>query len=363
MALNIRIPSRIETIQKHKNSGGRIAAVFPVHYPKALLRAHNILPVEIWGPPQADPAMADKHLPSYTCSVIRNGLAYLLADKLDLADLLVVPHCCDTLQGLSSLLLDFIPKTKPVLPFYLPRRREAPDIDFFSRELGALELRLAEISGRERDDSTLIKEIATEDRAVQAAQALFKNRQYLPCTNREFYRLIRSREYLPAEQFTALARQVLDEKDTGLESARLPVLLSGIVPEPMDLFDMLTEKGATVVADDMLNTGRRFYGEGSSQDPFTRMAETILLGPPDSTLGSPFESRRDYLINLAGAAGALGVIFHYVKFCEPEQFYLPALKKGLDTAGIPSTVIETELGEPLSNQIITRLEAFMEMLS
>ncbi len=363
MALNIRIPSRIETIQAHQSSGGLIAALFPIHYPRALLRAHNILPVEIWGPPQADSTLADKHLPSYTCSVIRHGLAYLLAGRLDIADLFIVPHCCDTLQGLGSLLLDFLPKTKPVLPFYLPRGRQAMDIDFFSEELQVLNKRLAEISGINPDHKSLTAAIETEDEAVRMVKALFKKRPGLPCPDREFYRLIRSREYLPAEQFMAIAQQVLAEEETVPETDNIPIVLSGIVPEPMDLFDLLTEKGAMVVADDMLTTGRRIYGTSNHQNPLTRIAEAVLQGPPDSTLGSSFEKRREYLIDLVNAEKARGVIFYYVKFCEPEQFYLPALKKGLEEARIPSIVIETELGEPLSNQIVTRLEAFMEMLT
>ena len=120
---------------------------------------------------------------------------------------------------------------------------------------------------------------------------------------------------------------------------------------------------AVVVADDLLNSGRRHYVDSRHRDPFARMAEMIVLGPPDSTTGSLFEKRVPYLIDRVASSRAKGVIFYYVKFCEPEAFYLPALKKGLEKADIPSIVLEVEIGEPLSNQIVTRLQAFIEILS
>jgi benzoyl-CoA reductase/2-hydroxyglutaryl-CoA dehydratase subunit BcrC/BadD/HgdB len=131
----------------------------------------------------------------------------------------------------------------------------------------------------------------------------------------------------------------------------------------MTIFDALDQMGAAVVADDFAGCGRRLYPAGQSDDPFTRMAERILAAPPDSTRGSAIEARLEYLARLAQTSGARGVVFYDVKFCEPELFYLPALRKGLKDAGIPSLALEADLNDPLSHQVLTRLEAFMEMIA
>jgi benzoyl-CoA reductase/2-hydroxyglutaryl-CoA dehydratase subunit BcrC/BadD/HgdB len=68
-------------------------------------------------------------------------------------------------------------------------------------------------------------------------------------------------------------------------------------------------------------------------------------------------------VNLVKGSGARGVIFYHVKFCEPEKFYYPALMKGLEGAGIPSVLVEAEIGEPLAAQVVNRLEAFKEVIS
>jgi benzoyl-CoA reductase/2-hydroxyglutaryl-CoA dehydratase subunit BcrC/BadD/HgdB len=52
-----------------------------------------------------------------------------------------------------------------------------------------------------------------------------------------------------------------------------------------------------------------------------------------------------------------------VKFCEPELFDLPALRRGLRDAGLPSIAVEVDLNDPVSQQARTRLEAFLEMIA
>ena len=70
----LECPKRRQVIDGHRNEGGRIAAVFPIHYPRALFRATGVLPVEVWGPPGLDSSLGDAHLQAYTCAIVRNGL-------------------------------------------------------------------------------------------------------------------------------------------------------------------------------------------------------------------------------------------------------------------------------------------------
>jgi len=62
-------------------------------------------------------------------------------------------------------------------------------------------------------------------------------------------------------------------------------------------------------------------------------------------------------------SGARGVVFYIVKFCEPELFYLPHLRSALQEKGIPSVVLEVDLNDELSQQMLTRLDALLEMIA
>jgi benzoyl-CoA reductase/2-hydroxyglutaryl-CoA dehydratase subunit BcrC/BadD/HgdB len=50
-----------------------------------------------------------------------------------------------------------------------------------------------------------------------------------------------------------------------------------------------------------------------------------------------------------------------VKFCEPEQFYLPSLRRALGEDGLATVTIELDVSEPMSGQLATRLEALLEI--
>jgi benzoyl-CoA reductase/2-hydroxyglutaryl-CoA dehydratase subunit BcrC/BadD/HgdB len=60
--------------------------------------------------------------------------------------------------------------------------------------------------------------------------------------------------------------------------------------------------------------------------------------------------------------GARGIIIYDVKFCEPELFDIPQLRRLLEAAGHPLLHVEFDLAATISQQTVTRIEAFVEML-
>jgi benzoyl-CoA reductase/2-hydroxyglutaryl-CoA dehydratase subunit BcrC/BadD/HgdB len=58
----------------------------------------------------------------------------------------------------------------------------------------------------------------------------------------------------------------------------------------------------------------------------------------------------------------MGVVFYDVKFCEPELYDLPQLRQGLRQAGLPSISIEVDLNDALTQPVLNRLAAFLEMI-
>lgn len=355
------IPKRTEAIRAFKNNGGQIAAVLPIHYPRALFRAFNILPVEVWGPPKTDVSLGGAHLQPYVCSIVHNALSFLKNGGLEIADYIMVPHACDSLQGLGSILLDFVKPRQAVLPLYLPRGQRKDDIRFLAQELEHIYRRLSELCGKRPSDETLRTCIQREEQADAWLRELYNKRGQLGVSTLAFYRLVRSREYVPAEVFSQLAEQTLKQRGRA-ESAGIPVLLSGIVPEPMEVLQTIEDAGGVVMADDLACCGRRLYRPGSSENPFERMAERIVSAPPDPTRGNSIEEREDHLLQLARKTGARGVIFYDVKFCEPELFDLPSLRANLKKAGLHSVNIEIDINDPLPNQVVTRIGAFLEIL-
>jgi len=355
-----RIPDRKEIVSRMKREGRPIAAVLPIHVPRALLRAHGYHPMEVWGPPRVRSNQGDQHFQSYTCAIARNATSFLLEGGLDVTDVILIPHTCDALQGMASVLKDFVRPHQPVLTLYHPRARRGSDLLFYVDELQRLAGELQVLCGRSPSKAEWLDAIEMESEADAALASLYADRGRLAASDREFYSVVRAREYLPAEDFTALANGL--PRDAGATAGGVPIAVSGIVLEPMELLDRLAQIGGRVVADDLACGYRRVYPAVTQGSPLERIARSLLHAPPDPTRGTPIEERAVDLIRRMKESGARGLLIYDVKFCEPELFDIPRLRRRLAAAGFPVTHVEHELETSLSQQTLTRIEAFLETL-
>ena len=337
-----------------------MAAVTPIHYHRALLRAHGILPVEVWGPPRADTSGGDAHLQAYTCSIVRAALAFFLDHGLDAVDLLLMPHACDSLQGLASVVQKFVRPEQPVLTLYMPRGTRSCDVAFLADELRVLGASLREITGVTPTDEVLLAAIRLEETADARTRVLLEEHLPLALDVQGLYRILRAREYLPAEDWLALTDGL--EADAAPPPG-VPLILSGVLPEPMDVLGALSAAGGRIVADDTACVGRRAYAAGSGTDPYLRMAEALVHGPPDPMRGSSIAARTHHMEQLAEATGARGVLFYAVKYCEPELYDVPLMVKAMRALGLQTLVVEVEVGAALDDRTIGRVEAFLEMMA
>lgn len=338
--------------------GQPVALTAPIHHPKALLRAFGFQVMELWDPrggANAGPSRSQ----AYICSVVGNILAFLTSGRVEGASLLLVPHSCDSLQGLGSILRDFSTLPFPVLTMYMPRGVRSSDQDFLFNELTALRRRLEDLTGETPSDQEIHHYLDLEEDADDAVRALFS--QGAELASPRLYEVIRTREYLPAEDFIRLAREL--RPGAGAPSPATRLILSGILPGPQELLETLETAGARVVGDDLACCGRRIAPPVQHPDPLKRMAARLLAAPPDPMRGSPIQERIDRLFRLIDGSRAQGVLFTGIKYCEPELFDLPLVRSALDGRGVPSLVLELEAGARLGHQTINRIEAFLEMLS
>lgn len=340
-------------------------AVLPIVYPKELLTALGVLAVELWGPPGPPRSDAAGRLQTYVCAVARNALAFLQGGGADAVSGLLVPHTCDSLQGLATLLTDLGGWRKPVLVFQHPRGGDRPSARRFAEaELRALAASLEPIAGRRLEPERLAWALRLHARIDALRAALLDGRARLPLDDAELYALLRRGEWLWPEEHLAELEGAAARLSAGHAAPGIPVLVTGYVPEPAGLFSALNRAGAHVAADDYAAVGRRvcrapLAGEG---DPWAALVDRSFALPPCPTRGADEGERMRHLEDLVERSGARGVLVHVQKFCEPELFDVPAIRRTFAARGIPVVVLEGELEHELSAQAETRLEAFVEML-
>ena len=322
----------------------------------------NAVPVEIWDPP-IETANANVHLQPYICSVVKSGLALILEGKTKILDGFLFPHTCDSIQNLASVVNDYLGLEIPCCFFYHPKAPFGKSTrDYYTNQLkslaGVLEGHLGPVGSDE------LKRRVTQglDLHRRLADAYEMRRSgAIAASNTSFYRNVRLAEYQHPDDFLSGFETFLAvSKGENLKGPA--VILSGILPHP-EILRLLDQQGVRVVDDDLLSCGRRMpLRFGEAQDPYEILVENYFAMPPCPTRGSPIQERIDFMMNKAQASEAQGIIFCVIKFCEPEWFDVPEMVAAAKEAGLKTLILDLEVNQPLSGQLATRVEAFVEML-
>jgi len=359
---------RIEYIQKQQKEHSRkVIGALPVHYPKEIFTALDVVPVEIWGPPGPKAGEGAGLLQTYICPIVRNALSFIRSGKADIVDGLLFPHTCDSMQGLATLVPDWLNYKKPVFRFQHPRGSHRPEaLNYLRDEISLLVHSLENAFGLSMNPARLNEALRLHKEAEGLIRLLFSRRLHFKGSDRELYSLIRQGEFLRVEDHIPLLKKAIAEIADRPVHKAIPVMITGYVPEPMAIFDSLNAAGAIVVADDYAGIGRRIPRPTDNrlddEGGIDAVIRRYLSLPPCSTKTMNPEVRIPYLLSLIKESGAQGVVIHEVKFCEPELFEIASIRNAFEAVGVPVLFLETELEAELSSRTITMIEAFLEVL-
>jgi len=361
---------RKDYIREQKERHGRkVLAVLPIQYPKELLTAMDVLAVELWGPPGKVRGPGAGRLQAYVCAVARNAVAFVQAGGTEDVDGFLYPHACDSIQGLATLIPNFGGAgDKPALHFLNPKGEPRPSSrKFMIAELRDLAHKIGVLTGVVLAPERLQWAIELHREIDALRLRLLDGRARLALSDRALYEVLRRGEWLwPADHLSELKEAVSGLDEAGaVKQKGVGLLLTGIVPEPMTIFDELADMGAYVAADDYAAVGRRVVRKPLvlKEDPVETLAWLMFAHPPCPTRTSSLATRLTYLDRLLHRSGAAGVVIHTVKFCEPELFDVAGIKKHFGAQGVGVLFLESELEGELAGQTITRLEAFVEMVA
>jgi benzoyl-CoA reductase/2-hydroxyglutaryl-CoA dehydratase subunit BcrC/BadD/HgdB len=153
------------------------------------------------------------------------------------------------------------------------------------------------------------------------------------------------------------------EQETAAPAAGKRLVLAGGVCEAPAIYDVIEAAGATVVWDDLCTGWRYAAGHIEPLDEiWTALARRYLQRSVCPAKHAGLTRRAASIRSSARLAKADGVIFLFLKFCDPHLFDYPYLKQRLDAAGLPCLMVELEDQRAAEGQLRTRCEAFIEML-
>lgn len=352
--------------QSMKETGKKAVGCFPIYAPEELIYAAGALPVGLWGGKRTG-VLANKYLQSFCCSIMKANTEQALRGDYEMLSAIILTTYCDTLKCVTENWKTAVPELNPIPMVYPQNRKTEAGKLFFVEELMRVQLELEKILGV----------TITEDKLKEAMDVYEDYRGAM----REFtdaicdfpktfdagtrHLVIKAASFMDKKVYTGIIKEItecLKAEEHELEEEK-KIVLTGLLAEPVELLHLLTENGMYTAADDLAQESRQFRAEAPREGTvFERMAERLAMQDGCAFLYDTEKSRGQKLIELVNEKKAAAVIFCQLKFCDPDEFDYPIVKKEMEKAGIPLLHLEFEQQMDSVEQLRTRIQGFAELL-
>lgn len=357
-----------EVIKKFKKeTGNKAIGCFPVYCPEEIIHAAGMFPVGIWGG-HTELDLAKQYFPAFACSIMQSSLEYGLKGTYNELSAVIIPGMCDTLICLGQNWKVAVPKVPYIALVYPQNRKLDSGVTYLVNEFKHVKKELEKIGGKEITEEKLHEsiEIYNEHRRVMqefVALAPKYSKTIKPSVRNL---VIKSGFFMRKEEHTDLVKKLISKlnKMQVEECTGSKVVLTGISLDSKDILEILEENNITVVADDLAQESRQFRTlVPDGKDALERLARQWSNVEGCSLAYDPDKKRGSMIVDKVKANGADGVVFCMMKFCDPEEYDYPVVKKDIESHDIPTLYIEVDQQTSNNEQVRTRVQAFSEMLS
>ena len=342
----------------------KVVLVAPVYTPEELIHSMGAVPMGAWG---GDLQLQDakKYFPAFICSIVQSLVELGMHGCYDGVSAIVIPSLCDSLKVVGENWKYAVPSI-PFIPMTYPQNRK-PDFaaDFIRSGYERVIADLEKATGLKYSADQLADSIKVYNQHNAVMRKLSDVlAQHPEVTTAQRSDIFKSAWFMLKEEHTALVQELIQQLEAQNPSnIGVPVVVTGILTDAPGLTSLFDEFGLRVVADDVAAESRQYRTDASTDgDPMECLINKFRNLDNCSVLYDPDKKRIPMIVDLAKQHGAKGIIFVLTKFCDPEEFDYPLLKKACEAAGMPLVSIEADRQMVNYEQARTLLETFVEML-
>jgi len=250
----------------------------------------------------------------------------------------------------------------------VPRKYSERALDLYFGQVVELKKRLEQHLGVEITDQSLMKSIALHNEFRSLLRSLNDLRKLdrPPIDGSQTMEVLNASSRMPKEDFNDCLRDLLRDlehsKPNGKGKAR--IMIAGSALNNADFIQSIERIGGLVVTDELC-TGTRYWADpvvvGDHDEPLKAIARRYLNNFPCARM-YPSEERFQRMLRLIRDFRVDGVISQTIRYCSPYSNDLPLLSDLFKRNGVPMLSLDVEYGTSGSGQILTRVQAFLEML-
>lgn len=357
-----------EMMEDYIKQGKKVIGVLPVYTPEEIVHAAGMVPMGLWGG-QVEIDKAKQYYPAFACSIMQSIAEFGLKGSYKGLSGVIIPCMCDTLICMTQNWKSGI-KEIPMIPFVHPQNRKIEGgVTYLMTEYDHVKAKLEKICGGEIAEEAMLKsiDVYNENRKVmqEFVELVPKYLNTITPTVRNV--IIKARHFMLKEDHTAMMKELIEllkampeEKFEGKK-----VLVTGIILDNKDILEVLEENNVAVAYDNVAQESRQFMTlvpeRGNSA--IERLARQWSDVEGCTLAYDPEKKRGSMIVDDVKRLGLDGIIYALMKFCDPEEYDYPVVKADFDEADIPSLYIEVEQESSNAEQIRTRVQTFVEMLS
>jgi len=348
-----------------------VIGYFCSYTPVEIIHAAGFHPYRVFGVDESA-KRADGFMHSNICPYVLSCLDSALDGDLDFLKGAVFINSCDAMRRLYEVYRMQI-KTEFTYFMDLPKKNDEQDVLYFQNEIRDFVKKLNQYI-RSLPDSTgesaitdvsIDNSISTYKKMRNLLKRLHLLRKQSSISASDYIKIVNGSVTLPVEMFTDELEKYIND----LESAQTAhidksprLLLMGNIAHHPEIFELIEESGARIVAD-FLCTGLRSYDinvlDGDNQ--IQRLAHAYLNKPACARM---IDEKRelDFILNLIREFKIEGVLYHSLKFCDVYLESIPRMKRFFNDNNVKSLFLEGDYTTGSMGQMQTRIEAFVEML-
>lgn len=347
--------------------GKKVIGCLPVYCPEEIVQAAGMVPFAIWGA-EMEISSAKQYFPPFFCSIAQTSLEMGLSGRLDKLSAVLIPVLCDTLKCLGQNWKAGV-KNIPFIPVIHPQNRKIEaGVVFLSKQYQKIAAELGKISGQEVTEAALQKAIEDFNKHRAVMREFSEIAAQYPDLISPLQRnaVIKSGGFMDKNEHAKLVSEIIAEckKQPVKPWSGHKVLVTGIIADSPALLKILADNKFAIVADEVAQESRQFRTDvPHDADPYRALALQIANMEGCSVLYDPEKKRASLIVDLAKKHGAKGVIYVQTKFCDPEEFDYPVIKKAADKAGLPLVNIEVDQQMRSYEQARTALQTFADVLA
>lgn len=363
-----------ELIEEQKK-GRKVFGTFCVYVPDEVVIAANGIVTGLCGGSEFWVPAGEEVLPKSTCPLIKASIGARLSKTCPffrIADMYVGETTCDGKKKAWEIL----GKDVPMYIMDMPQMKRAKDIDKWTDEVKDFAKTIEEFTGNKLTPEKLNNAIKIINAKRKALARIYEARKgaNIPISGKDALLVMQIAFFDDPERCALMCNKLADELEernkqgiSVFPAGTKRIMVSGTpmaIPN-WKLHHLVETSGGAIVCEETCTGTRYFEGlvdesKNTLDEQYRAIAERYM--GINCACFTPNTKRIDDIIRLAKEYNVDGVIDVNLKFCclydTEGKFVEEALKK----AGIPVLGIETDYSDSDTEQLRTRIEAFIEML-